>query len=312
MDKNSKIYVSGHQGMVGRAMLRFLSREGYGNVVVKTSSELDLRRQKEVEDFIKRESPEHIFHFAAKVGGIKANVENPAGFLYDNIMIEVNVINAAHKCKVKKLLYLGSSCVYPRNCPQPMKEDYLLSGKLEPTNEGYALAKIMGLKLCEYYNKQFGTNFISLMPPNLYGPNDNFDFENSHVVAALIRKFIEAKKNNKDSVEVWGTGKARREFLYVDDVAKACFYFMNNCEAKDLGSFVNIGCGRDVSIRELVEIISSSVGYVGNINWDSSLPDGMPQKLLNIALAKKLGFESYVSLEVGIKKTIEWYRNEFF
>jgi len=311
IDKNSKIYISGHKGMVGSAMLRLLESRGYKNLIFKTSKELDLRIQKEVDEFIEKESPEYIFHFAAKVGGIKANINYPAEFLYDNIMITANVINAAYKYKVKKLLYLGSSCIYPRKCLQPMKEEYLLTGKLEPTNEGYALAKIVGLKLCEYYNKQYNTNFICLIPPNLYGPNDNFNLDTSHVVAALIRKFYEAKINRLDCVEVWGTGRARREFLYVEDLAEACLCFMNNYEAKNLPTFLNIGYGEDISIEELAEIIKEEVGYNGKIYWNSSCPDGMPQKLLDSSISKKLGWKPKTPLKEGLKKTIKWYKNVY-
>jgi len=309
IEKTSKIYIAGHQGMVGSAMLRLLNEKGYSNIIYRTSKELDLRKQNDVQGFIKEKMPDYIFLFAAKVGGIKVNIEHPAEFLYDNLLIEANVINASYKYRVKKLLFLGSSCVYPRECHQPMKEEYLLSGKLEPTNEGYALSKIAGLKLCEYYNKQFKANFICLMPPNLYGPNDNFDVNSSHVIAGLIRKFIEAKVHNLPFVEVWGKGEARREFLYVEDLAEACIHFMNNYNAKDLPSFVNVGYGKDVTIKELAEIIKKEVGYKGKIIWNTSMPDGMPQKLLDIGLGKRFGWEPKTSLEVGIKKTIEWYKN---
>jgi len=311
MGKKAKIYISGHAGMVGSAVLKLLKEKGCRNLILRTSKELDLRNQKEVERFMEKEEPEYIFLFAAKVGGIKANIEHPAEFLYDNLMIEANVIHASYKYKVKKLLYLGSSCVYPRNCPQPMKEEYLLNGKPEPTNEGYAIAKIAGLKLCEYYHKQFNSNFISLVPPNLYGPNDNFDPETSHVVAALIRKFVEAKKKNLNSIKVWGTGRARREFLYVEDLAEACIYFMNNYDAKDLPGFVNVGYGNDITIHELAAIIQEQVEYGGKIAWNTSMADGMPQKLLDAHLAKSFGWEPKTSLEEGIKKTIKWYRNEY-
>lgn len=309
IDKNAKIYISGHGGMVGSAMVSLLSKKGYKNLILRTSKELDLRNQREVEKFMQEEAPEYVFHFAAKVGGIKANISYPAEFLYDNIMIEANVIHTSFKCKVRKLLYLGSSCIYPRNCSQPMKEEYLLTGKLEPTNEGYALAKIVGLKLCEYYNKQFDMNFISLLPPNLYGFNDNFESATSHVVAALIRKFIEAKMNNRNFVEMWGTGTAKREFLYIEDLAEACIHFMNNYEAKDLIPFVNVGYGKDVTIKELAEMIKKEVRYEGGIKWNTSMPDGMPQKLLDIGLAKRLGWGAKTSLNEGIKQTIKWYNN---
>lgn len=309
IDKNAKIYISGHRGMVGSAVLRLLEKKGYRNLVLRTSKELDLRRQQAVDNFIKKEKPEYIFHFAAKVGGIKANIDYPAEFLYDNVTITTNVIHTAYKYRIKKLLYLGSSCIYPRECPQPMKEEYLLSGKLEPTNEGYALAKIVGLKLCEYYNRQYQTNFISLMSPNVYGSNDNFSPDTSHVIAALIRKFLEAKMNNLEQVEVWGTGRARREFLYVEDLAEACLYFMNNYEAKNLPTFLNIGYGEDISIEELAEIIKEEVGYNGKIYWSSSYPDGMPQKLLDSTLSRKLGWKPKTPLKEGLRKTINWYQN---
>ncbi len=312
MDKASKIYVSGHSGMVGGAMVRQLQAKGYTNIVCKDSKQLDLRRQADVEDFFKSERPDYVLHFAARVGGIKANMSFPVEFLYDNALINMNVIYAAYKFNVKKLLYLGSSCVYPRLCPQPMLEDYLLSGKLEPTNEGYALAKIMGLKLCEYLNRQFKTDYLALMPPNIYGPGDNFKTDSSHVVPALIRKFVEAKRDNLSSVELWGTGSARREFIYVDEVIDASLYFMNKFDVKDLPSFVNIGIGSDVSIKELAQIIVNETGYNGKIIWNTNMPDGMPQKLLDSGLAKKFGWASKISLPVGIKRTVSWYKNEFF
>lgn len=307
IEKTSKIYIAGHQGMVGSAMRCLLERKEYSNVIYQSSKELDLTKQDDVDKFIEQERPDYIFLFAAKVGGIKANIEHPAEFLYDNLLIETNVINTSYKYKIKKLLFLGSSCVYPRECPQPMKEKYLLSGKLEPTNEGYALSKIAGLKLCEYYNKQFKTNFICLMPPNLYGLNDNFDINSSHVIAGLIRKFVEAKVHNLSFVEVWGRGEARREFLYAEDLADACFYFMDNYDAKDLPPFINIGYGEDISVKELVYLIKDKVGYKGEIKWKIDMPEGMPQKLLDITLAKKYGWKARVSLEDGVEKAIKWY-----
>ena len=308
LDKKSKIYVSGHNGMVGRAVLELLKNKGYTNLIFKNSRELDLRSQDKVEKFIKQEAPDYVFLFAAKVGGIKENMTHFAQFLYDNIMIESNLIHSCYKYKVKKLLYLGSSCVYPRQCPQPMKEEYLLTGKVEPTNEGYALAKITGLKLCEYYNKEYETNFIALTPPNLYGQNDNFDLNKSHVIPGLIHKFVDAEMNNFPFVEVWGTGKARREFLYVDDLADACLYFMNNFQASGLPPFVNVGCGYDVTIKELVKLIKAEVGYKGDIKWNSDMPDGMPQKLVDSGLSKEFGWKPAISLEEGLKKTIKWYK----
>lgn len=307
MKKNEKIYISGHSGMVGSSLASLLERQGYNKLIFKTHQELDLRNQKKVEKFIKDSSPDYVFLFAAKVGGIKANISYPGDFLYDNLMIESNLIHACLKFKVKKLLYLGSSCIYPRECPQPMKEEYLLTGKLEPTNEGYALAKIAGLKLCEYFNKQFKTNFISLMPPNLYGENDNFNPDTSHVVAALIKKFVDAKNKNLPIVEIWGTGNARREFMYVDDLADACVFFMNNYEAKDLPLCLNIGCGRDVTIKELVELIKGGVGFKGAIVWNTDMPDGMPRKFLDTGLLNKFGWKPKTSLNEGVVKAINWY-----
>lgn len=311
MDKNAKIYIAGNTGMVGSSVVRLLKEKGYKNLVLKSIEELDLRNQKLVNEFIEHERPEYIFLFAAKVGGIKANIEYPAEFLYDNLMVESNVINGSHKNGVKKLLYLGSSCIYPRECRQPMKEEYLLSGKLEPTNEGYAIAKIAGLKLCSYYNKQYNTSFISLIPPNLYGPNDNFNPETSHVIAGLIKKFIEAKRSQSKSIELWGTGKARREFLFVEDLADACIYFMEKFDAKDLPEFINVGFGSDVTIKQLAELIKEKVGFEGKIAWNSSFPDGMPRKLMDSNLSKKLGWKAKTSLTEGIAKTIEWYKNKY-
>jgi len=311
MNKKAKIYVSGHTGMVGSAMVVLLRKKGYRNLILRTSQELDLRDQGRVSSFMFRQRPEYVFHFAANVGGIQANIAHPAQFLYDNIMIEANMIEASYRARVKKLLYLGSSCAYPRECPQPMKEKYLLAGKPEPTNEGYALAKIIGLKMCEYYNRQYGTNFICLVPPNLYGPGDNFDTGNSHVIAALIRKFFEAKQKRLTSVEVWGTGMARREFLYKDDAALASFFFMHNYDSKDLSPFVNIGYGTDLNIRELVKIISAKVGYKGTIIWNKDTPEGMPRKLLDSTLSRKLLWKPKTKLDIGIGKTISWYKNNY-
>jgi GDP-L-fucose synthase len=306
--KDARIYVSGHTGMAGSAMMQLLRKNGYQNLVFRDSKELDLRNQSDVERFMKQEKPEYVFLFAAKVGGIKASIDNPAYFMYDNLMIGANVIHVSFKYNVKKLLYLLCSCVYPKDCPQPMKEEYLLNGKFESTNEGYALAKISGLKLCEYYNKQFGTNFISLMSSNLYGPNDNFDPNASHVIPALIKKFLDAKNNNLDYVEVWGSGKAKREFLYVGDLAQACLYFIENYNAKELPSFINVGCGEDISIAGLVEIIKEMTGYTGSVRWDLSFPSGVPQKLLDNCFCRKLGWSPTTTLKDGLKKTIEWYK----
>lgn len=308
MEKDAKVYVAGHRGLVGSAIMRKLKKEGYNNLVYRTSSELDLRRQEKVEDFFEEEKPEYVILAAAKVGGIQANDTYSAEFLYDNLMIETNVIDAAYQNDVKKLLFLGSSCIYPKFADQPMKEDYLLSGKLESTNEGYAVAKITGIKLCEHYNKQYGTNFISAMPTNLYGPNDNFDLETSHVLPALIRKFYEAKINNEDEVVIWGTGKPRREFLHVDDLADSLLFLINNYNGNQ---FVNVGVGKDISILELAELIKDIVGFEGEIVNDSSKPDGTPRKLLDVTRLNDLGWEAQISLEEGIKDTYQWFKENY-
>src|SRR6056297_1134109 len=305
MKLNSKIYVAGHDGLVGSAIMRKLKSEGYENIVTRTFKELDLRRQEDVEKFFKKEKPEYVILAAAKVGGINANDVYSAEFIYDNLMIESNVINSAHENDVKKLLFLGSSCIYPKHAPQPMKEKHLLTGKLEPTNEAYAIAKISGLKMCKHYNKQYGTNFISVMPTNLYGPNDNFDLETSHVLPALIRKFHEAKVNNEDEVVIWGTGKPKREFLHVDDLADAVVYLMNNYGGE---KFVNIGVGKDISIQELAELIKDIVGFEGKIVNDTSKPDGTPRKLLDVSRLNEIGWEANIGLREGIKNTYEWYK----
>lgn len=294
--------------MAGSNLLKLLQVEGYSNIVFRTSNELDLRIQADVDAFMKRERPDYVFLLAAKVGGINANIKYPAEFLFDNLMIAANLIGSSYKYKVKKLLFLGSSCVYPRECPQPMKEECLLTGRFEPTNEGYALAKTAGLKLCEYYNKEFRTNFICLLPCNLYGAGDNFNLEESHVAAALIRKFIEAKVNGFDFVEIWGKGRARREFLFVEDAVRACLYFMCRYNADELPCFVNIGFGQDISINELALLIKDKVGYKGEIKWKTEAEEGMPQKLLDSSLAEKLGWKASISLEDGLSKTIDWYQ----
>jgi len=308
MKKDAKIYVAGHRGLVGSAIMKKLKKEGYNNLVYRTSSELDLRRQKKVEDFFEEEKPEYVILAAAKVGGIQANDTYSAEFLYDNLMIETNVIDAAYQNDVKKLLFLGSSCIYPKFADQPMKEDYLLSGKLESTNEGYAVAKITGIKLCEHYNKQYDTNFISAMPTNLYGPNDNFDLETSHVLPALIRKFHEAKVNDEDEVVIWGTGKPRREFLHVDDLADALLFLMNNYNGDQ---FVNVGVGKDISILELAKLIKDIVDFEGEIVNDLSKPDGTPRKLLDVTRLNDLGWEARISLEKGIKDTYLWFKKNY-
>jgi len=341
MDKNSRIYVAGHKGLVGSAMVRMLQSEGYANIITRTSKELDLRRQADVEAFFGRERPEYVFLAAAKVGGIIANSTYTAQFIYDNIMIAANVINTAYKTGVKKLLNLGSSCIYPRHAPQPMKEEYLLTGQLEPTNEPYAIAKICAIKLCRYYNEQYGTNFISLMPTNLYGENDNFDFKNSHVLPALIRKFHLAKLLSEreyddikkdisrfsqdvkydsgvgdylsrfgitgESLQLWGSGEPYREFLYVDDMAEACIFLMENCDYKDIGEFVNIGTEEEIKIKDLASLVREIVGFKGEIVHDLSKPDGMPRKLSDISKIKAIGWKPKTSLKEGIEKTYKWY-----
>ena len=299
MNKTDKIFVAGHRGMVGSAIIRKLNKEGFNNVVTKTSSELDLRNQEGVNVFFEIEKPEYVFLAAAKVGGILANNTFKAEFLYDNLMIETNIIDAAYKNGVKKLLFLGSSCIYPKMAPQPLKEEYLLSGLLEPTNEPYAIAKIAGIKLCEYYREQYGCNYISLMPTNLYGPNDNYDLQNSHVLPALIRKFHTAKVTGAPSVTLWGTGSPKREFLYVDDLANACFHLMLHYNEKQ---FLNIGTGEDLAILELAELIKNVIGYNGEIIWDSTKPDGTPRKLMDVSKAHALGWKHEIGLEEGIKK----------
>lgn len=306
MDKNSKIYVAGHNGLVGSAICRQLESQGYKNIIKRSHLELDLTRQVDVENFFKQEKPEYVFLAAAKVGGIKANDTYPADFIMDNIKIEFNVIDSAFRNNVKKLLFLGSTCIYPKNCPQPIKEEYLLTGELEKTNEAYALAKIAGLKACSYYKKQYGANFISAMPCNLYGIGDNFDLENSHVLPALIRKFHEAKVNNLNTVEVWGTGRPLREFLFSDDLGEACVFLMNNYDGNE---HINVGFGTDLSIKELAEIIKDIVGFKGQIVFDTSKPDGTFRKLTDITKIKNLGWSPKTSLRDGIQIVYKWFLN---
>jgi GDP-L-fucose synthase len=342
MKLDSKIYVAGHRGLVGSAIHRKLKENGYTNIIARTSKELDLERQALVEPFFQEQRPEYVFLAAAKVGGIWANSTFPAEFIYSNLMVQMNVIHSAYRTGVKKLLFLGSSCIYPKHCPQPMKEEYLLTGPLEPTNEPYAVAKIAGIKTCQSYNRQYSTNYISVMPTNLYGPNDNFDLETSHVLPALIRKFHLAKLaakgdwegiqkdethygpipkdvrsavsglvtnqqsaiGNPQSVFLWGTGSPKREFLYVNDLADACVFLMNHYDESDI---INVGCGEDISIAELALLVKDVVGYTGNIEYDTKKPDGTPRKLLDVSKLMGLGWKPKTSLEEGITKTYEWY-----
>ena len=298
MEKNGKIYVAGHRGMVGSAIVRALEKNGYHNIVTKTHKELDLTRQDAVEVFFEKEKPDYVFLAAAKVGGIVANNEAPADFMYDNMILEMNVIHSAFKNNVKKLMFLGSSCIYPRMCPQPIKEEYLLTGSLEQTNEAYALSKISGLKYCEYLNRQYHTDYISVMPTNLYGPNDNYHPTHSHVLPALIRRFHEAKVSNLPYVTCWGTGKPLREFLYVDDLADACVFLMNNYSGDET---VNLGTGKELTIKELTELVAKVIGYTGEIRWDASKPDGTPRKLLDVSKLEGLGWHYKTELEEGIR-----------
>lgn len=300
MEKQAKIYVAGHRGMVGSAIVRRLEKAGFENIVVKTSKELDLRIQAAVFEFFEAEKPDYVFLAAAKVGGIMANNTYRAEFLLDNLQIQNNVIDAAYKNGVKKLLFLGSSCIYPKLAPQPLKEDYLLTGILEPTNEPYAIAKIAGIKLCEAYRSQYGANFISAMPTNLYGPNDNYDLENSHVLPAMIRKFHEAKQENRPSVTLWGTGSPLREFLHVDDMADACYFLMQEYNGSQ---HVNVGVGEDLSIRELAELIQKIVGYEGELIWNTDKPDGTPRKLMDVSKIHAMGWRHKIDLEPGIRAT---------
>ena len=304
MENNSKIYVAGHRGLVGSAIVRELKKKGYTNIIGKTHKELYLMDSIAVENFFKEEKPEYVFLAAAKVGGIHANSTYPADFIYENLQIQNNVIGNAYKYGVKKLMFLGSSCIYPKMCPQPIKEEYLLSGYLEETNEAYALAKISGLKMCQYFNKQYGTNFISVMPTNLYGPYDNFHPENSHVMPALIRRFHEAKINNAKEVVVWGSGTPLREFLYSEDMADACVYLMENYEGND---FFNIGTGKEITIRGLAELIKEVVGYEGEIVWDTTKPDGTPRKLLDVSKLESQGWKYKMELREGINLSYKWF-----
>ena len=302
MNKTSKIYIAGHRGMVGSAIARRLQKDGYQNIITRSSKELDLRNQQQVNDFFSTEKPDYVFLAAAKVGGIVANNTYRAEFIYDNLMIEANIIHASYINEVKKLLFLGSSCIYPKLAPQPLKEEYLLQGYLEPTNQPYAIAKITGIELCDGYRAQYGCHFISAMPTNLYGPNDNYDLEKSHVLPALLRKFITAKRNHEAFVTLWGSGSPRREFLHVDDLADACLFLMSHYDEKGL---VNIGWGNDVTILELAQLIKKITGYEGELNFDKTKPDGTPQKLMDVTKLNNLGWKASTALEDGIKKVYE-------
>lgn len=304
MKTTDKIYIAGHMGMVGSAILRLLESRNFSNTIHRTSAELDLTRQADVEEFFATEKPDYVFLAAAKVGGIHANATYPADFIYQNMMIESNIIHSAYKNNVKKLLFLGSSCIFPKLAPQPLKEEYLLSGSLEQTNEAYAVAKIAGLKLCEFYKQQYNCNFISAMPCNLYGTGDNYHPENSHVIPALIRKFHEAKINNADSVELWGTGTPLREFLHVDDMAKACLYLMENYSGLE---FINVGYGEDLPISELATMVQETIGYNGKIIYNTDMPDGTPKKLLDCSKLFDLGFKPEISLKDGLASVYEDY-----
>lgn len=308
MEKNAKIYVAGHRGLAGSAIVRGLKAQGYHNLILRTSQELDLRRQDQVEAFFAEAKPDYVFLAAAKVGGIQANNIYRAEFIYDNLILEANVIHSAYQNGVKKLLFLGSSCIYPKLCPQPMREEHLLSGYLEPTNEPYAIAKIAGLKLCENYYRQYGAQFISAMPTNLFGMNDNFDLANSHVLPALMRKFHEAKLANAPFVEIWGSGSALREFLYVDDLADALIFLMQNYEVVE---FVNVGTGEEISIKELALTIKAVVGYSGDLQFDVSKPDGTPRKLMDSSRLSAMGWQPKTSFKEGLEKTYQWFTENY-
>jgi len=312
LDHSSKVYVAGHRGLVGSAIVRMLEKEGFTNLATRTHAELDLTDARAVDAFFEAEKPEYVYLAAARVGGIKANDTYPADFVRDNLLIQTNVIDASYRFGVKKLLFLGSSCIYPKHCPQPMKEEHLLTGKLEPTNDAYAIAKIAGIIACKSYNRQHGTNFIAAMPTNLYGPNDNFDRETSHVLAAMIRKFHDAKVKGDKSLELWGTGSPRREFLYVDDMADGLLFLMENFDAnpeKPDDVFLNLGVGEDVTIKELAGIIREVVGFEGEIEWNTDMPDGTPRKLMDVNRMSQMGWKANTSLKEGIEKTYRLYVN---
>jgi len=307
MDKGAKVYVAGHNGLVGSAVVRELEKNGYSNLLLRNRSELNLLEQNKVSEFFAKEKPEYVIDCAARVGGIKANMTYPADFLYENLQIQNNLIWSAKNSGVKKFLFLGSSCIYPRDCPQPMKEEYFMTARPEPTNEGYAYAKIAGMKLCEYIHTQYDLPFISCMPTNIYGPGDNFDPETSHVIPSLIRRMYEAKELGLQTVEIWGTGNSRREFLYVDDLANSIVWLLNNYGSKD---FLNIGTGEDISIKELAETIKLLIGFKGELIFDSTKPDGMPKKLLDVSKANNAGWRYKTNFEEGLKKTVDWYLME--
>lgn len=314
MTTDSKIYVAGHTGLVGSAIVRALEKQDYRNLILKNHKGLDLLDQKAVAEFFAAEKPEYVFLAAAKVGGIMANNKYPAEFLYENLVMQNNVLHQAYVNRAKKLLLLGSSCIYPKLCPQPIKEEYLLTGLLEQTNEPYAIAKIAGIKLCQSYNRQYGTNFISVMPTNLYGPNDNFDPEKSHVLPALLRRFHEAKIKKSPEVVVWGSGSPRREFLHVDDMAEACIFLVNSFnpsqDENERGQiFLNLGTGQDLTIKELAELLKEITGFTGNLKWDATKPDGTPQKLLDVSRLSSLGWRAKIDLKAGIEQTYQWYLN---
>ena len=307
MEKGSKIYIAGHTGLVGSAIMEYLTAQGYSNIIFRTHNELDLTRQSETEDFFLSEKPEYVFLAAAKVGGILANSTYKADFIHDNMSIALNIIHSSYRSKVKKLINLGSSCIYPKFAPQPIKEESLLTDSLEETNEPYAIAKIAAIKLCHYYNCQYGTDFISAMPCNLYGTNDNFDLQNSHVLPAMVRKFHEAKVKNKPFVELWGDGSPEREFLYSSDLAEALCFLMNTVSAHRIGEHINIGAGKDISIKSLSNLIKDIVGFTGTVKWDTNKPNGTPKKLMDVSRMQQLGWEAKVSLQVGIEKTYKWF-----
>jgi len=307
IDRNAKVYVAGHRGLVGSAIMRCLERDGFSNLVVRTHSELDLTNQAATDRFFDEEKPDYVFLAAAKVGGINANNTYPADFVRINLQVETNIIEAAYRTGVKKLMFLGSSCIYPKFAPQPMKEQHLLTGLLEDTNKPYAIAKIAGIVMCDGYNRQFGTNFVAAMPTNLYGPNDNFDLETSHVLPALMRRFHEAKQAGRSTVELWGTGKPKREFLHVDDLAEAVLFMMDHFDPKPDDVFLNVGVGEDVTIFDLAHLVAETVGYEGDILWNSEMPDGTPQKLLDVSRMKELGWTAKIGLKEGLESTYAWF-----